>query len=160
MIHRVTEGVGRAVAWLTLLMGLITTLVVVLRYGYDTGAIALQESVIYLHATAFMLGIASTLQAGGHVRVDVLQSRLSPRGKAWVDLAGHCLFLVPTAAALLWYSLPYVADSWRVLEGSSEVGGIPGTFLLKTLIPVMALNLLLLGLAEIARTMGRIRGAP
>lgn len=138
-------------------MGLTTALVVVLRYGYDAGAIALQESVIYLHATAFMLGIAWTLKNDGHVRVDILSSRLPARSRAWLDLAGHCLFLLPTAAAMGWYSIPYVLASWSVLEGSSEVSGIPGTFLLKSLIPLMAVSLLLQGLAGIARTIGRIR---
>lgn len=145
-------------AWLTLLMGVLTCVVVALRYGFDTGAIVIQESVIYLHATAFMLGFAYTLKHDGHVRVDVLYGRLDPTRRAWVDLAGHCLFLLPTALALGWYSLPYVGAAWQVLEGSPEVGGIPGLFLLKTLIPVMAITLILQGIAEISRSVDRIRG--
>ena len=137
-------------------MGLATCVVVVLRYGFDTGAVALQESVLYLHAIAFMLGIAYTLKLDEHVRVDVLYSRLSPVGRARVDLAGHCLFLVPAALTIGITSLPYVAASWRILEGSAEVGGIPGLFVLKTLIPVMAFTLLLQGLAEIVRAVTRL----
>lgn len=160
MIDRVTEGIGRVVAWLTLVMGLVTCAVVVLRYGFDIGAIALQESVIYLHATAFMLGIAYTLKLDEHVRVDVLYSRLNARQKAWVDLCGHIFFLLPAALTLGLYSLPYVAASWRIQEGSSEVGGIPAVYLLKTLIPVMTLLLLLQGLAEIARAVRHLRQEP
>lgn len=144
-------------AWLTLLMGAITFAVVLFRYGFNLGAIAAQESVIYLHATAFMLGIPYTLKQDEHVRVDVFYSRLSTVGRARVNLLGHCLLLGPTALALLWLSLPYVAASWRVFEGSSEVGGIPAVFLLKTLIPVMCVLLLLQGLAESLRALHIIR---
>ncbi|MEM8769519.1 MAG: TRAP transporter small permease subunit, partial [Pseudomonadota bacterium] len=131
--------------------GVITAAVVLLRYGFNAGAIALQESVLYLHATAFMLGIASTLKDGGHVRVDVMYSRLGPRAQAAIDLMGHCLFLLPVAGTIFWLSLPYVQASWAILEGSPEVGGIPGIFLLKSLIPLMALLLAVQGLAEILK---------
>lgn len=137
-------------------MGLVTCAVVVLRYGFDTGAVMLQESVIYLHATAFMLGIAYTLKLDEHVRVDVVYGRLGERQQAWVNLAGHLLFLLPVTLTIGIYSLPYVAASWRILEGSSEVGGIPGIFVLKTLIPLMAILVCLQGLAEIARTVRRL----
>jgi len=135
-----------------LAMGLLTCTVVVLRYGFDTGAVVLQESVIYLHATAFMMGIAYTLRLDGHVRVDVLYARLDARQRAWINLAGHVLFLLPVTLTIGIGSLPYVAASWRILEGSPEVGGIPAVFVLKTLIPVMAVLLCLQGLAEIARS--------
>jgi TRAP-type mannitol/chloroaromatic compound transport system permease small subunit len=137
---------------MTCAMGVGTLTVVVLRYGFDIGAIVVQESVLYLHATSFMLGIAYALKDDAHVRVDILYSRLSPTGKARVNLAGHILFLLPCAVTIGALSLDYVAASWRVLEGSSEVGGIPAIFLLKSLIPVMALTLIAQGLAEIARS--------
>lgn len=143
---------GRAVSWLTLIMGVVTGLVVILRYGFDVGAVALQESAIYLHATAFMLGIAYTAKLDEHVRVDVLYSRLSERQRGWVNLLGHLVFLLPVGLTLFFSSVPYVSAAWRIREGSPEVGGIPGIFVLKTLIPVMALLLCLQGLAEIART--------
>lgn len=144
-------------AWLTLLMGLTTFTVVVLRYGFDTGAIALQELVIYLHASAFMLGIAYTLKQDAHVRVDVIYARLSPRGQAWVNVIGNCLFLLPCTLVFAGFSFSYVGASWQILEGSVEVGGIPGLFLLKTLIPLMALTLLAQGCVETARCVRTIR---
>jgi TRAP-type mannitol/chloroaromatic compound transport system permease small subunit len=152
------------VAWLMVVMAVVTLTIVVLRYGLDAPSIALQEAVVYLHATAFMLGIAYTLKHDEHVRVDIFYARRSVRGRAWTDLAGHLLLLIPVAATLCWLSLPYVRASWRILEGSSEVGGIPGIFLLKTLIPLMALLLLAQGLARILRAVQTIRsigrGAP
>jgi len=142
---------------LTLAMVLITLLIVVLRYLFGQGAIALQELVIYLHGLVFMLGIPYALHHNAHVRVDIFSNRLGPRGRDWVELFGHGLFLVPFCLVVLIYSTPYVAASWRVLEGSSEVGGIPAIFLLKTLIPLMAVTLLLQGLAECAGLIARLR---
>ena len=147
-------------AWLTLFMGLITCTVVILRYGFDSGAIVLQELVIYLHATAFMLGLAYTLKQDAHVRVDVIYARLSARGQAWVNVIGNCLFLLPCTVVFAGFSFGYVGSSWRILEGSAEMGGIPGLFLLKTLIPIMALTLLAQGCAETARCIRTIRNSP
>lgn len=134
-----------------------TLLVVVLRYALSQGSILLQESIMYLHALVFMLGIPYALKTNAHVRVDVVYSRLSPRGRALVDLLGHLLFLAPVAVTILVFSRTYVVSAWRILEGSSEVGGIPGVFLLKTLIPLAALLLLLQGLAEILRCLVLLR---
>ena len=158
-IDRLIERIGRTIAWLTGLMGLVTVTVVVLRYGFDQGAIVLQEAVVYLHALCFMLGIAYTLKADEHVRVDVFYSRLGTRGRALVNLLGHLLFLAPTAGVIFAFSIDYVGASWRILEGSSEVGGIPAIFLLKTLIPVMAVLLFLQGIAEAARDLATLRSA-
>ncbi len=159
LLDRFTELTGRTVAWLTAAMAVLTVLVVVLRYAFGEGAIALQESITYLHGIVLMLGMAYALKHDAHVRVDLIYSRLSPRGQSLVNLLGHCLFLIPVAATLLWSSLPYVRASWRILEGSSEVGGLPAVFLLKTLIPIMAALLLLQALAEIVRQLARLHSA-
>lgn len=138
-------------------MVLLTLLLVVLRYAFSEGAIALQEAVVYLHGTLFLLGIPYALRHDEHVRVDVLSGRLGARGRAIVDLAGHLLLLTPLCLAILALSLPYVAASWRVLEGSSEVGGLPFVFLLKSLLPLMALLTLAQGLAEAGRAWARLK---
>lgn len=158
LLDAFTDWTGRCIAWLLLAMVLITVVVVVLRYALDRGAIVLQESVMYLHALTFMLGIPFALKADAHVRVDLVYGRLGPASRAAIDLAGHLLFLVPVALAILFYSRHYVAGAWRIMEGSPEVGGLPGVFLLKTLIPVMATLLLLQGTAEILRCIMILRG--
>jgi len=150
-IDTFTEGLGRGIAWLMLAMVLITLLIVILRYALDQGAIMLQESVMYLHGLAFMLGIPYALKVDAHVRVDIVYARLEPEGKAAVNLAGHLLFLIPLSLFILVYSWDYVASAWRVVEGSAEVGGLPAVFLLKSLIPAMATLLLVQGIAEILR---------
>jgi len=142
---------GRIVSWLSLFMVLTTFLVVVLRYALDLGWIAMQESVTYMHATLFMLGASYTLQRNGHVRVDIFYQKLSRRGRAWVDLLGTLLLLVPVCVFILWAGWGYVFESWEVMEGSREAGGIPAVYLLKTLILAMPVLMLLQGLAWILR---------
>ena len=151
IVDRTNQQLASVIRWLALVMVLATVTIVVLRYIFSLGAIPLQESVMYMHGMLFLIGIPYGLKQDTHVRVDIIYSRLSARHKDRVDIAGHLLFLLPVSALILITSLPYVAASWRVLEGSSEVGGIPGIFLLKTLIPVMAVLLFLQGLSEIVK---------
>ncbi len=143
--------VGRVIAWLALSMVLVTFLVVVLRYGFDLGSIALQESVTYMHAMLFMLGAAYTLQRDGHVRVDIFYQGFSRRGRAWVNLLGTLMLLVPVCLFILASSWGYVAESWAVHEGSREAGGLPYVYWLKTLMLLMPLLLLLQGIVWVLR---------
>jgi TRAP-type mannitol/chloroaromatic compound transport system permease small subunit len=148
----VAEWIGRSIAWLTLAMVLVTFLVVVLRYLFDTGWIAMQESVTFMHALVFMLGAAYTLRAGGHVRVDIFYRKFGPRGRAWVDLGGALLLLLPMSLFIVWISWDYVAAAWAVSEGSREAGGLPGVYLLKSLILLMPLLLALQALSMVFRS--------
>lgn len=159
-IDRVTDTTGRIVSWLTLVMVLVTMVTVVLRYYFDTGSIALQESITYLHGLVFMLGIAFTLQRGGHVRVDIFYRGFSPSGKALVDLIGGLLFLLPVSLLIFIFSWDYVAASWAIGETSEERSGIAGIYLLKTLLLLMPATLLLQGLAEILRNGLVLMGKP
>lgn len=152
------DRLGRGIAWASLAMVVITAGIVVARHGLSLGSIAVQESVSYLHAALFMLGASYALQHDAHVRVDVLYRNWSARGQAWVDLGGTLLLLLPTCGFALWSSLDYVAASWRILEGSPEAGGLPGVFLLKSLIPVMAGLLMLAGLGRATRALRTLRG--
>jgi TRAP-type mannitol/chloroaromatic compound transport system permease small subunit len=150
-IDTVTEHSARLLAWLLAAMAVLTTLVVLLRYGFSLGSVAAQEAVTYLHATAFMLGAAYALKSDAHVRVDIFYRGLSPRGRAWVNSVGGIVLLLPFCALLLLGSLDFVAQAWSIRESSADAGGIPAIFILKSLLPLMALNLGLQGLAEILR---------
>lgn len=150
-LEAVSLWTGRIVSWFSLFMVVTTFLVVLLRYAFDLGWIAMQESVTYMHAALFMLGAAYTLQRNGHVRVDIFYQKLSQRGRAWVDLLGTLLLLVPVCVFIAWVGWDYVLESWDVMEGSREAGGIPAVYLLKTLIIVMPVLMLLQGLAWILR---------
>ena len=159
-LDRLAETTGRLLAWLTLGMVLITFAVVVLRRVFESGSIALQESVTYLHAMVFMLAAAYTLKHDGHVRVDIFYQRFSARTRAWVDLLGTLLLLFPVCLFILLASLDYVAASWSILEGSREAGGLDGVFILKTAIPVMAVLLLLQGSSIILHKALLLAGHP
>lgn len=151
LIDAFTEFSGRVLAWLVLAMAILTSLIVVLRYGFNTGSILAQELVIYMHGCLFMLGAAYALKKGAHVRVDIFYRDFKPRGQAWVNSLGGIIFLLPLCIFIAFVSWNYVADAWSIRESSPEPGGIPAVFLLKSLLPLMALNLFVQGLAETLR---------
>ena len=156
-IDAIIEITGRTVAWLSLGMVVITCTVVVLRYGFDTGAIALQESVTYMHALVFMIGLSYALKHDRHVRVDLLFSRLSERNRQRINLIGHLGLLLPICLVITMESFDYVMRSWAISEGSPEAGGIPGVYLLKTLIPLSALLLSMQAVSEVLRAYRQLR---
>ena len=141
----------RLISWFTLVMVVLTFLIVVLRYGFNLGWIAMQESVMYLHAMVFLLGAAHTLRVNEHVRVDIFYRRFSPVTQAWVDILGCLLFLMPVNGFILWISWDYVAASWSLFERSQEAGGLPLVFGLKSLLLVFAVSMTLQGIAELLR---------
>ena len=142
-IDRASDVLGKSLSWLTAAMVLATVVVVVLRYGFGIGAIALQESVIYMNALVFLGGAAWTLKENRHVRVDIVYSKLSPRRQQLVNLFGHLALLAPMCVVILVWSFDWALASWRIREGSPEVGGIPAIYLLKTMILLMPVLLLL-----------------
>lgn len=156
LIDRVNAGVGRAASWCALAIVLIGFAVVLMRYVLGLGSIWLQESILYAHAALFLLAAAWTLKEGGHVRVDVFYASASPRVKAWVDLLGALLLLLPFCFAVIYFSFPYVQRSWAILERSRETSGLPLVFLLKTLIPLFAAMLALQGLSQAIKSIAML----
>lgn len=159
-VERINESVGRAAAWLTLAMVLITFLVVVLRYVFAIGFVWMQESYVWLHGIVFMLGAGYTLAHDGHVRVDIFYRDARPRTKAAVNLCGAALLLLPFVLLIGWVSWPYVAVAWQRFEGSREAGGLPGLFALKSVLLAFCLLLGLQGLAMAGRAVLQLAGRP
>ncbi len=159
LLDSISIATGKVTSWLTLLMVLVTTVVVIMRYVFDAGLIWLQESVTWMHAVVFMLGASYTLQQEEHVRVDVFYRGTTERRQAWVDLAGVLLFLMPMCAFLAYKSFDFVAASWSMREASRESGGLPYPLipLLKTALVVMPLALFLQGLSLMLRALAVIR---
>lgn len=143
LLARFIALVGSAVAWLTLLMVLITFFVVVCRYAFNLGWIWLQDSIVYLHACVFMLAAAWTLQRDEHVRVDIFYRDAPPRRKALVDACGIVVFLIPFCIFLMVSSWNYVSISWAIQEGSREASGLPWVYVLKSLIILLPALVLL-----------------
>lgn len=148
-MEKISVFSGQAISWLTLAMVLTTFAIVVLRYGFGTGWVAMQESVIYMYALVFLIGIPYTLKQNGHVRVDIFYCNMSPRSKAWVNLLGTLFLLIPVTLFIAWISWDYIAASWALKEQSGEAGGLPGVYLLKSSLLVMTLLLLIQGFSQL-----------
>jgi TRAP-type mannitol/chloroaromatic compound transport system permease small subunit len=158
-LDALSRAVGGAVKWLAVLLVLIQFVVVGLRYVYGSSFIWMQESVIYAHATLFMLAIGYVFMLDAHVRVDIFYANWSLRARAWTDLAGVIVCVLPFCALVVWASWPFVTLSWRIPEGPMAVGGLPLTPVLKSLIPAMALLLALQGVSVALRAILVLAGA-
>jgi TRAP-type mannitol/chloroaromatic compound transport system permease small subunit len=168
-IDATNDGIGRAIAWLTLAMVLTEFTVVLSRYVFGLGSTLMQESIVYMHATVFLACAGYALVHNGHVRCDIFYAAATPRQKAIIDIVGTFLFLLPMCILIVWMAWPYVRASWAVMEISQEGRlGIPAVFLLKSLILVFpgllvlqSVSLLLqsaLLLAGVSPTRGRVDG--
>ncbi len=142
---------GRIVSWMTLLLVLVVVYDVFTRYVLSASSVAVQELEWHLFALIFLLAAAVTLQKDKHVRVDVLYSRFSEKQKALVTIAGTILFLVPFCVVVIISSMPFVQNSWMILESSPDPGGLPYRFLLKAAIPAGFFLVLLQGAASFLR---------
>lgn len=148
---------GAVVCWLALAMVLVQFSIVLMRYVFGISFIAVNETVLYMHATLFMLGAGYTLLVDQHVRVDIFYATARPKVKAMIDVFGHVALLLPSMAVLLYWSWPSVRNSWRILEGPISVGGIPASFLLKSLIPAFCVLLIVQSLACLFRNLVLLR---
>jgi TRAP-type mannitol/chloroaromatic compound transport system permease small subunit len=160
-IDRLNDRLGRFVCWLTLAMVLIASYNAIARYlgrfiGKNLTSNSLLEAQWYLFSIVFLLGAAYTLKQNGHVRVDVVYDRLGPRARAWINLAGAVLFLLPFSITMIWCTWKPVTASWSILEMSSDPGGLP-RYPIKTLIPIAFFLLILQGAAEIIRQLQVLR---
>ncbi|MEM7497556.1 MAG: TRAP transporter small permease subunit [Pseudomonadota bacterium] len=158
LLDAVNARVGLAVRWLALAMVLAQFGIVILRYVFGISQVWLTETVLYSHGALFMLGAGYTLLVDGHVRVDIFLAQLGRRGQAAINLTGTFLFLLPAMAVLLAWSWPSVRNSWAVMEGPISVGGIPASFLLKSLIPAFCVLVIVQGLASALRDLMRLAG--
>lgn len=150
-IDAANDWIGRAFAWLTLAMVLTEFVIVLSRYVFGLGSTIMQESVVYMHATVFLVCGGYALVHNGHVRCDIFYAAMAPRTRAVVDVACTLLFLMPMCALIWWMAWPYVGASWEVMEISQEGRlGIPAVYLLKTLILVFAA---LLGVQAVSLTL-------
>lgn len=151
VVDAVNDWVGRTVAWLTLGCVLTCFAVVVLRYAFNVGFPWMQELYVWQHAAVFMAGAGYTMLHRGHVNVDVMYGKLSGRGRAWIDILGTLFFLFPWLAILAVTSAPFVLSSWSIREASATADGMPGLYLLKSLLWVLCALLFVQGVAMIAR---------
>lgn len=140
-------------------MVLSTFVVVVLRYVFHVHLIWLQESVIYMHALVFMVGAAYTLQHDEHVRVDIFYREMSEQRRAWINLLGVLLFLLPLCVFMALQAWGFVMLSVKFGESSGESGGLPYPMplLLKSVLLLMPAVVALQGLSMALQSLKAIR---
>ena len=135
-IGMLSEMSGLAASWLSLLLVLMVSTDVFLRYLFNITFVAVQELEWHLYALIFLLGSAYTLKYNAHVRVDVIYQRLSKRTRALINVVGCLIFLFPGCFLVIKTSIPFVESSWAMHEGSPDPGGLPGRYLLKAAVPL------------------------
>jgi len=160
LFDRISNASGKITSWLTLLMVIVTSVIVVMRYVFDAGLIWLQESVIWMHAAVFMIGAAYTLLHDDHVRVDIFYREMSARGRAIVDLLGVVVFLLPICGFLALMGYDFALAAWSIHETSREPGGLPYPMLplLKSIVVLMPVAVAFQGVSLMLRsiaTLGR-----
>ena len=149
-LDQIVARLGRATAWLTLLLVLLVAGDVLFRYVWHVSSVAEQEFEWHVLAVIALIGASYTLQQGEHVRVDIFYQRYSPQVKRWLDILMPALVIVPTMLFIAVLSLKFVSMSWEVAEGSPDPGGLPGRYLIKAFVP---LGFFLVALQGIAMTL-------
>lgn len=146
-IDGINASVGKFVSWFTLLLVAVTFIDVVMRYFFNQSFVFTQELEWHVFAFIFLMGAGYTLKVDGHVRVEVFYGKLGNRGKAWVNLIGVLFLLIPSCVLFVKTAIPFVHNSFLVMEGSPDPGGIPYRFILKGCIPAGYMLILLQGIS-------------
>ncbi len=159
-IDRWLTRIGHALSWVWLVLLVIIVVNVVLRYVFGQGRIEFEEIQWHLYSAGFLLGLSFAYQADAHIRVDVLHERLSPRTRAWIELYGIVLLLLPFIALVLIYSVPFVTLSYTLNEVSQAPGGLPWRWLIKAVLPLAFVLLALAALSRLSRVWAFLFGRP
>lgn len=157
LIDWLNERVGKGAFWLVLIMALISAGNASYRFVFNDSSNGLLEIQWYLFAAVFLLCSPYTLQKNEHVRIDVLSGKLSPRGLAVIDIIGTIFFLLPMVVAVLWLSLPLVAESYKIQEMSANAGGLI-RWPVKILLPIGFTLLALQGMSELIKRIAFLAG--
>jgi TRAP-type mannitol/chloroaromatic compound transport system permease small subunit len=157
-IDKFNEVVGRGVSWVSLLLVIVVFVDVVMRYLFKTSFVFTQELEWHLFAFIFLIGAGYTLLHDGHVRVDIIYQRMDLKGRAWINLIGVILFLIPGCLLVISTSWKFVSNSFSMLEGSPDPGGIPYRFIIKGTMTVGYILLLLQGLSMGTHSLLQIMG--
>ena len=151
-LDQISLFTGKSIAWLTLFMVLFSAANVLASWLFNLSWNWLRESITWMHGANFLLAAAYTLNMQSHVRVDIFYSKMSQKKQALVDFVGTLLLLLPTSLFIAWASWPALALSWRVGEVSSEAGGLPAIYILKSFLVIMPLLLVVEAINQLART--------
>ncbi|MCW9033568.1 MAG: TRAP transporter small permease subunit [Alphaproteobacteria bacterium] len=147
-IDNFIRSIGHVVCWVNGLLIFIIILQVVLRYGFNSGVVMIEELQWHFYAIGVMFGVAYAQVNDAHIRVDILHMRLSDRGKRIVEIFGILFFILPFVFVVVYHSIDFVYESYRLNEHSDAPIGLPWRWLIKSVIPI---SFSLFGLAAISR---------
>jgi len=156
-IDAVNDRLGRLANWLVIAACLISAANAMSRYAFDLSSNAWLEIQWYLFAAMVMLGASYTLKMNEHVRVDIVYTHLSERGKEWLDLVGTAVFLVPSMLVIAYYSWPFFMQSWAINEISGNAGGLL-RWPVKLLVPLGFFLVAMQGISEIIKRAASLAG--
>ena len=159
-IDSLNTRIGYAISWLSTALVLVVCYDVFTRYFLRESSVGVQELEWHIFAVLFLLAAAYTLKVDNHVRVDVIYTQLSPRRKAWINMLGGLIFLIPFSILVIWASKGFISMSWAIQETSPDPGGLPYRYLLKAMIPVGFSLIFLQGIALILRSFCTVIGRP
>ena len=151
LIDKLTDNIASGLLYILIALILLVFSTVFFRYVFNMSYIIIQEIIMYLHALIFMFGISYTLKENSHVKIDVLYNSLNKRTQRVISIAGLVSFILPTALFIIYISIDMVTQSWVILEGSSEAGGLNLVFILKSLIPISGVLIFLQGISELIK---------
>ena len=158
VIDYINQQLGKAASLMILLSCIVSAVNALLRYGLDISNNWPLELQWYLFSAAVMLGASYTLKRNEHVRVDLIYSHLSDRGRLWVDIFGLACFLLPSCLLFTWLSWTTLFyPSWLVMEGSLNSGGL-ARYPIKFVVPFGFFMLSLQGVSELIKRIGALKG--
>ena len=153
LLEKIIKKIGDTCSWLSFILVILISLDVFLRYIFNFSSASLYELEWHMFAVIFMIGSSLTLQKDEHVRVDVFYNKFSNKGKNIINLIGNIIFLLPFSLVIFYTSIPFVEDSFRVLESSPDPGGLPFRFFIKSIIPISFLLLALQGILNVYKNL-------
>ena len=151
LIDKLTNNITNGLLYILIVLIVLVFSTVFFRYVFNMSYIIIQEIIMYLHALIFMFGISYALKENSHVKIDVLYNTLNKRIQRVISIAGLVSFILPTALFIIYISINMVIQSWVILEGSSEAGGLNLVFILKSLIPISGVLIFLQGISELIK---------
>ena len=157
-INAFSDALGWLAAVLLILLLLNVFVDVVMRYLFNDVSIAMQEMEWHLFSAMFMFGVSYSLRQNGHVRVDLIYERLTPQKRAWINIGGVLIFLLPFTLLVTWYGIGYVQDSFALNEQSGDPGGLPYRYLIKAVIPVSFIAMAISGAGLLLHSVNVLRG--
>ena len=156
IIDDLIERISDFLMLLLLTMIMMIFISVICRFFFNINFVALQELIMYFHATIFMFGISYALKKDAHVKIDIIYNILPKKIKTYISIASILLFISPMAIFLIYISIDMTIQSWSIFEGSSEAGGLDLVFILKTIIPLTGILILLQSISQLLKILKRI----